>query len=145
MGVPIMARPRQTATAETPTRASRKPVGRSGSAQGGNRAPTPARGRQTAKTTGSTKPNPFDAIARQVIADQDAKDREAGRDDLIRTLAKSVDRAKGKRSHTSQAATKPAKPGRPAMPAKPAKPTQPTKIQANRNGVPFSGRPTTKG
>lgn len=130
-----MARPRQTATAETPTRASRKPVRRSGSAQGGNRAPKPARGRQTAKTTGPTKPNPFDDIARQVIADQEAKDREAGRDGLIPTLAKSVDRAKGKRSRTSQAATKP---------AKPAKPTQPTKVQANRNGVTFSGRPTTK-
>lgn len=130
-----MARPRQTATAETPTRASRKPVRRSGSAQGGNRAPKPARGRQTAKTTGPTKPNPFDDIARQVIADQEAKDREAGRDGLIPTLAKSVDRAKGKRSRTSQAATKP---------AKPAKPTQPTKVQAHRNGVTFSGRPTTK-
>jgi hypothetical protein len=135
MGVPIMARPRQTATAETPTRASRKPVRRSGSAQGGNRAPKPARGRQTVKTTGPTKPNPFDDIARQVIADQEAKDREAGRDGLIPTLAKSVDRAKGKRSRTSQAATKP---------AKPAKPTQPTKVQATRNGVTFSGRPTTK-
>ena len=144
MGVPIMARPRQTATAETPTRASTKPVRRSGSAQGGNRAPKPARGRQTAKTTGPTKPNPFDDIARQVIADQEAKDREAGRDDLIPMLAKSVDRAKGKRSRTSQAATKPAKPVRPAMPAKPAKSTQPTKVQANRNGVTFSGRPTTK-
>jgi hypothetical protein len=145
MGVPIMARPRQTATAETPTRASRKPVRRSGSAQGGNRAPKPARGRQTAKTTGPTKPNPFDDIARQVIADQEAKDREAGRDDLIPTLAKSADRAKGgNRSRTRQAATKPAKPVRPAMPAKPAKPRQPTKVQANRTGVSFSGRPTTK-
>jgi hypothetical protein len=123
-----MARPRQKATTETPTRASRKPVRRSGSAQGGNRAPKPARERQTAKTTGPTKPNPFDDIARQVIADQEAKDREAGQDDLIPTLAKSVDRAKEKRSRTSQAATKP------AMPAKPAK----------RNGVTFSGRPTTK-
>jgi hypothetical protein len=144
MGVPIMARPRQKATAETPTRASRKPVRRSGSAKGGNRAPRPARGRQTAKTTGPTKPNPFDDIARQVIADQEAKDREAGRDDLIPTLAKSVDRAKEDRSRTSQAATKPAKPVRPAMPAKPAKPTQPSKVQPNRNGVTFSGRPTTK-
>lgn len=127
-----MARPRQTATAETPTRASRKPVRRSGSAQGGNRAPKPARGRQTAKTTGPTKPNPFDDIARQVIAEQEAKDREAGRDDLTPTLAKSVDQAKGKLSRTSRAGTKP------------AKPTQPTKVQANRNGVTFSGRPTTK-
>jgi hypothetical protein len=92
---------------------------RFGSAQGGNRPPKPARGRQTAKTTGPTKPNSFDDIVRQVIADQEAKDREAGRDDLIPTLAKSVDRAK-------------------------AKPTQPTKVQANRNGVTFSGRPTTK-
>ena len=144
MGVPIMARPRQTATAETPTRASRKPVRRAASAQGGNRAPKPARGRQTAKTTGPTKPNPFDDIVRQVIADQEAKDREAGRDDLIPTLAKSVDRAKGKRSRTSQAATKPAKPVRPAVTAKPAKPTKPTKAHATRNGVTFSGRPTTK-
>ena len=135
-----MARPQQKATAETPTRASRKPVRRSVSAQGGNRAPKPARGRQTAKTTGPTRPNPCDDIARQVIADQEAKDREAGRDDLIPTLAKSVDRAKGKQSRTSQAATKPAKPARPAMPAKP---TQPIKVQANRNGVTFSGRPTT--
>lgn len=127
-----MARPRQTATAETPTGASRKPVRRSGSTQAGNRAPKPARGRQTAKTTGPTRPNPFDDIARQVIAEQEAKDRAAGRDDLIPTLAKSVDRAKGKRSRTSRPGTKP------------AKPTQPTKVQANRNGVTFSGRPTTK-
>jgi hypothetical protein len=75
-----------------------------------------ARPRQTAKTTGPTKPNPFDDIARQVIADQEAKDREAGRDDLLPMPAKSVDRAKRERSPTSQAATKPAKPVRPGDP-----------------------------
>ena len=133
-----MARPRQTATAETPTRASRKPVRRSGSAQGGNRAPKPARGRQTAKTTGPTKPNPFDDIARQVNADLEAKDRAAGRDDLTPALAKSVDQAKAKPSGTSRAATKL------ATPIRRAKHTRPTKVQATGNGVTFSGRPTTK-
>jgi hypothetical protein len=94
------------------------------------------------------KPNPFDDIARQVNVDQEAKDREAGRDDLTRTLAKSVDQAKTKRT-----ATKPAKPARPAKPAsppkpaksaKPVKPTRPAKVQANGNGKPaFSGRPVS--
>lgn len=123
------------ATTQKPARAPRKP----------------ARGRRTAKTTGPTKPNPFDDIARQVNADQEAKDREAGRDDLTPALAKSVDQAKGKRAATKPA--KPARPAKPAAPAKPAKPAtptksakriRPTKVQANGNGVTFSGRPTTK-
>jgi hypothetical protein len=66
----------------------------------------------TQKTTRPTKPNPFDDIARQVIADQAAKDRAAGRDDLTPALAKSVDQARTKR-----AATKPAKPSRPTKTA----------------------------
>jgi hypothetical protein len=45
-------------------------------------------------TTVKAKPNPFDDIARQVNADLEAKDREAGRDDLTPALAKSVDQAK---------------------------------------------------
>jgi hypothetical protein len=73
-----------------------------------------------------------------VNADQEAKDRQAGRDDLTLASAKSVDQAKAKPSGTSRAATKP------ATPPRPAKPTRPTKVQANRNGVSFSGRPTTK-
>jgi hypothetical protein len=68
-------------------------------------------------TTAKAKPNPFDDIARHVNADLEAKDREAGRDDLTPALAKSVDQAKTKR-----AATKPAKPARPA------------KVQATGNG-----------
>jgi len=35
-------------------------------------------------TAAKAKPNPFDDIARQVNADLEAKDREAGRDDLTR-------------------------------------------------------------
>jgi hypothetical protein len=56
-----------------------------------------------------TKPNPFDDIARQVIADQEAKDREAGRDDLFRVPAKPVNQAKSKQSaKATTAKTKPA-------------------------------------
>jgi hypothetical protein len=125
MGVPIMARPRQTATTETPARAPRKPAGKS-------RGNQPASGRQKArnrresvsKTTGPTRPNPFDDIARQVNADQEARDRESGRDDLTPALAKSVDQAKAKRSAIKTA--------------------RPTKVQANSNDAAFSGRPTTK-
>jgi hypothetical protein len=73
-----------------------------------------------------------------VNADQEAKDRQAGRDDLTLAAAKSVDQAKAKPSGTSRAATKP------ATPPRSAKPTRPTKVQANGNGVSFSGRPTTK-
>jgi hypothetical protein len=62
-----------------------------------------ATGRQTVMKP--TKPNPFDDIARQVIADQEAKDREAGRADLVPAPAKPVDRAKSKRT-----TTKPARP-----------------------------------
>jgi hypothetical protein len=53
----------------------------------------------------ATKPNPFDAIARQVIADQEAKDRQAGRDDLSPVPAKPVDQAKPKRTTTKTKAT----------------------------------------
>jgi hypothetical protein len=132
-------------TQKKPARAPRKPSRASEPAKGGNTARKLATGRRTAKSTGPTKPNPFDDIARQVIADQEAKDREAGRDDLTPALAKSVDQAKAER-----AAAKPAKPARsgkpavPAKPAKPAKPTRPTKVQANGNGVTFRGRPTSK-
>jgi hypothetical protein len=84
------------------------------------------------------KPNPFDEIARQVNADQEAKDRAAGRDDLTPAPAKAVDQAAAKPSGTRRVATKP------ATPARPAKPTRPTKVQASGHGVTFSGRPTTK-
>jgi hypothetical protein len=141
MGVPIMARPRQTATTATPARAPRKPAGRS---KGGNQ-PASGRRRQKARNgpeaaskATTAKPNPFDDIARQVNADQEAKDRAAGRDDLTPASAKSVDQATAKPSGTSRAATKL------ATPIRPAKPTRPTKVQANGNGVTFSGRPTTK-
>jgi hypothetical protein len=139
MGVPIMARPRQTATTATPARAPRKPAGRS------SKGSQPASGRQQARSgRGSAsraitaKPNPFDEIARQVNADQEAKDRAAGRDDLTPASATSADQAKAKPSGTSRAATKP------ATPTRPVKPAQPTKGQASGNGVTFSGRPATK-
>jgi hypothetical protein len=134
MGVPTMARPRQTATTATPARAPRKPGGRS-KASGRQKA---RNGREAASKATTAKPNPFDEIARQVIADQEAKDRAAGRDDLTLALAKSVDQAKPKPSGTSRAATKP------ATPTRSAKPTRPTKVQTNGNGVSFSGRPTAK-
>jgi hypothetical protein len=60
-----------------------------------------ATGRQTVMKP--TRPNPFDDIARQVIADQEAKDREAGRADLAPVTAKAVDRAKSKRTTTRPA------------------------------------------
>jgi hypothetical protein len=137
--------PRQTAPTQTkPTRAPRKSTRASDPAKGGK----PARGRQTAKTTGPAKANPFDDIARQVNADQEAKDREAGRADLTPALAKSVDQAKAKRAASKPAKparpAKPAAPAKPAKPATPAKPARPTKVQAAGNGVTFSGRPTTK-
>jgi hypothetical protein len=141
MGVSSMARPRPTATTTTPARAPKKPAGRAK----GNPRPQPASGRQKARNgqeaaskATTAKPNPFDDIARQVNADQEAKDRAAGRDDLTPALAKSVDQATAKPSGTGRAATKP------ATPARPAKPTRPTKGQATGNGVSFSGRPTTK-
>jgi hypothetical protein len=73
-----------------------------------------------------------------VNADQEAKDRQAGRDDLTPAVAKSVDQATARPSGTSRTATKP------ATPARPAKPTRPTMVQATGNGVTFGGRPTTK-
>jgi hypothetical protein len=78
-------------------------------------------------TAAKAKPNPFDAIARQVNADLAAKDREAGRDDLTPAVTKSVDQTKPKR-----AATKPARPARPA------------KLQVTGNGkLTFGGRPVS--
>ena len=111
MGVPIMARPRQTATTATPTGAPRRPVGTSTGSRSASGPHKARNGRASASKVAAAKakPNPFDAIARQVNADLEAKDREAGRDDLTPALARSVDQAKTKR-----AATKPAKPARPA-------------------------------
>jgi hypothetical protein len=134
MGVPSMARPRQTATTATPARAPRKPAGRAKGTQPAS-VRKARKGREPASKATTAKPNPFDDIARQVNADQEAKDRQAGRDDLTPAVAKSVDQAKAKPSGTSRAAPKP---------ARPAKPTRPTKLQATGNGVTFSGRPTTK-
>ena len=89
------------------------------------RAPRkPTTGRKLAKAAAAAKPNPFDDIARQVIADQEAKDRAAGRDDLTSTLAKSIAQAK------VEQAAKPTKPARPAKPATPAKPVKPMKLRA---------------
>jgi hypothetical protein len=129
MGVPIMARPRPTATTATPTGAPRRPAGNSTGSRSAS-GPQQARKRRASApkvTTAKAKPNPFDDIARQVNADLEAKDRAAGRDDLTPALAKSVDQAKPKR-----AATKPAKPARPA------------KVQATGNGkLAFGGRPVS--
>jgi hypothetical protein len=139
MGVPIMARPRQTATTAAPARTPRKPAGRSkGNQPASGRRQKARNGREAASKATTAKPNPFDDIARQVNADQEAKDRAAGRDDLTLASAKSVDQAKAKPSGTSRTATKP------ATPTRPAKPIRPTKVQADGNGVTFSGRPTTK-
>jgi hypothetical protein len=139
MGVLSMVRPRHTATTATPARAPRKPAGRAkGNQPAPGRRQKARNGWEAASKATRAKPNPFDEIARQVNADQEAKDRAAGRDDLTLALAKSVDRAKVKPSGTIRAATKL------ATPARPAKPTRPTKVQANGNGVTFSGRPTTK-
>jgi hypothetical protein len=140
MGVPSMARPRQTATTATPTRTPRKPAGRSskGTQPASGRRQKARKGREAASKATTAKPNPFDDIARQVNADQEAKDRQAGRDDLTPASATSVDQATAKPSGTGRAATKL------ATPTRPAKPTRPTKVQATGNGVSFSGRPTTK-
>ncbi len=137
MGVPSMARPRQTPTTATPTRAPRKPAGRSKSTQPASGRQKVINGREAAAKTGMAKPNPFDDIARQVKADQEAKDRQAGRDDLTSAAANSVDQAKAKPSGTGRA-------GRPATPARHTKPTRPTKVRAGGNAVTFGGRPTTK-
>jgi hypothetical protein len=130
-----MARTRPTPTTATSARAPRKPAG---SSKGNQPASEARKGREAAAKATTAKPNPFDEIARQVNADQEANDRQAGRDDLTPASARSVDQAKVKPSGTRRAATKP------ATPPRPAKPTRPTKVQANRNGVTFSGRPTTK-
>jgi hypothetical protein len=114
MGVSTMARLRQTPTTATSARAPRKPAGSSKGNQPASGRHKARKGREAAAKATTAKPNPFDEIARQVNADQEANDRQAGRDDLT-----------------------------PAS-ARPAKPTRPTKVQANRNGVTFSGRPTTK-
>ena len=129
MGVPIMARPRQTATTATSTGTPRKPAGRSRGSRSASGPQQARQGRESASKVpaAKAKPNPFDAIARQVNADLEAKDREAGRDDLTPELAKSVDQAKTKR-----AATKPAKPARPA------------KVQVTGNAkLAFGGRPVS--
>ena len=134
-----MARPRPTATTQTPARAPRKPAGRStGNRPASSRRQKARNGRESASKANTAKPNRFDEIARQVNADQEAKDRQAGRDDLTPAAAKSVDQATAKPSGTRRAATKP------ATPTRPAKPTRPTKVQATGNGATFGGRPTTK-
>jgi hypothetical protein len=138
MGVPSMARPRPTATTTTPARTPREPAGRSKATQPASGRHKASTGREAAAKATMAKPNPFDEIARQVTADQEAKDRAAGRDDLTPAAARSVDQAKAKPSGTGRAATKP------ATPARPAKPTRPTKMQASGNGVTFGGRPTTR-
>jgi len=123
-----MARPRPTATTGPPTGAPRKPAGKSRGSRSASSSQKARNGRESAsKVTAKAKPNPFDDIARQVNADLEAKDREAGRDDLTPALAKSVDQAKTKR-----AATKPATPARPA------------KDQATGNAnMTFGGRPVS--
>ena len=133
-----MARPRQTPTTATPARVPRKPAGRAKGNQPASGRHKARKGREAASKAHTAKPNLFDDIARQVNADQEAKDRAAGRDDLTPAVAKSVDQATVKPSGTNRAAT------RPGTPARPVKTTRLTKIQANGNGVSFSGRPTTK-
>jgi hypothetical protein len=116
----------------------RKRAGRAKGTQPASARQKARKGREAASKATTAKPNPFDDIARQVNADQEAKDRAAGRDDLTPAVATSVGQATAKPSGTRRAAT------RPATPARPAKPTRPTKVQAVGNGVTFGGRPTTK-
>jgi hypothetical protein len=127
---------RKTATTQSPARAPRKAKPSQASAR-----QKPATGRQTARTARPARPNLFDDIARQVIADQEARDRAAGRDDLTPTVATSIDQATAKRSGTSRTATKPTTPARPAKPTAATKPARPTKVQRNRTT--FKGRPTS--
>jgi hypothetical protein len=138
MGVPTMARPRHTATTATPARTPRKPAGRATASQPASGRQKARSGREAASKATTAKPNPFDEIARQVNADQEAKDRQAGRDDLTLAVGNTVDQATARPSGTRRAAPKP------ATPPWPAQPTRPTKLQASGNGVSFSGRPTTK-
>jgi hypothetical protein len=132
---------RKTATTESPARAPRKATRPSQGDQQASARRKPAPGRQTAKTARPARPNPFDDIARQVIADQEARDRAAGRDDLTPTLATSIDQVTARGSGTSRTATKPTTPARPAKPTAPTKPARPTKVQGN--GTTFKGRPTS--
>jgi hypothetical protein len=119
-----MARPRPTVTTATPAGAPGKPAGRSKGNRPASGRHKVRKGREAASKATTAKPNPFDEIARQVNADQEAKDRAAGRDDLTPAVAKVVDQATAKPSGTGRAPTKP------ATPTRPAKPTRPTKPQA---------------
>src|SRR4029453_4969649 len=139
MVVPAMAR--KTATTQSPARAPRKANRASQGNQKASARRKPARGRQPAKTARSARPNPFDDIARQVIAEQEAGARAAGRDDLTPTVATSIDQATAKRSGTPRTATKPMTPARPAKPTAPTTPAHPTKVQRTRTT--FKGRPTS--
>jgi hypothetical protein len=133
---------RNTATKDSPARAPRKATRPSqGNQKKASARQQPATGRQPAKPARPARPNPFDDIARQVIADQEAKDRAAGRDDLTPTVATSIDQTRAKRSGTSRSATKPTTPARPAKPMAPTTPARPTKVQGNRTT--FKGRPTS--
>jgi hypothetical protein len=131
----------KTATTASPARAPRKANRPSQGNQKTSARQKPATGRQPAKTARPARPNPFDDIARQVIADQEARDRAAGRDDLTPTVATSIDQATAKRSGTTQTATKPMTPARPAKPTAPTTPAHPTKVQRTRTT--FKGRPTS--
>jgi hypothetical protein len=132
MGVPIMARPRQTATTETPTRAPRKPAGKST----GNRpasGPQKARNRResVSKPTTAKAPNKFDAVAAAVAS---------GDDDLARQLAASIGHGKGKAPTAPKATAK----GKPAKDNGKVDPKpKATTTKATSNGVTFAGRPTS--
>jgi hypothetical protein len=133
---------RNTATAQSPARAPRKATRASqGNQKKASARRKPATARQPAKPARPARPNPFDDIARQVIADQEARDRAAGRDDLTPTSATSTNQATATRSGTSRTATKPTTPARPAKPTAPTKPARPTKVQGTRTS--FKGRPTS--
>jgi hypothetical protein len=128
-----MARPRQTATTETPARAPRKPVDRSK----GNRpvsGPQKARNRResASKATGPAKaPNKFDAVAMA-----SAK----GDDDLARKLAASIsERPKTDRPTDTKDKGKPKDNGKTDP-----KPKVTGTAGNGRNGaVVFKGRPTS--
>jgi hypothetical protein len=131
----------KTTTARSPARAPRKANRASQGNQKASARQQPVTGRQTAKTAHPARPNPFDDIARQVIADQETKDRAAGRDDLTSTVATSIDQATAKRSGTRQTTTKPTTPARPARSTAATKPVRSTKVRGTRTT--FKGRPTS--
>jgi hypothetical protein len=106
-----------------------------------------AASRRAVKATRPAKPNPFDDIARQVNADQEAKDRAAGRDDLSWKAATSVDQPKAKptRARATRDGRRPSRqPTARSRPKSAAKPPVIT-VQRGWSGPVPRGMPELKG